>query len=537
MPPDRGRLRPLPRYIYMVVTVASFCNFSAFYSLGLITAALLYIPYSFALTWQMTAALVTGTLAGGMVGALGAGPIADRVGRRRTLLLGSTLLLLGGILFTVAPTLETLIAGRMLAGVAIGISTNLASLLVVELAPVEKRGALSTIPYFFQFVGTIGPLLVGFVIVSVLPRGRMAMAWRLMGASGVLVSVVELCAAAVLLPESPRWLLAHERTLEGLVIMERIYGRANHDRLVQDYRETLAGTQETGHGRHATWGEMARQHKYRRPVLVGVALQLIRKLSGNAAITFYLTLILVEAAGLGRSAALLVSLLIYIPDFAVVFGVFRLLDRVGRKMMLLVSCVGLAVAILPLAGVLTAFGPATGAMSPHEHHRFIVDFLSGGAVMGVRDDVSLARQAVCVIVILSLFLQRCCYSAGLGPVPSIHTAESLPQPVRAKGLSLALFFSWAAAAASTVVFPWALVALPSGCIYWVFFAVALVGTLFIACCVRETAHSLNDSTERQKSRDATPCSTVPLHQPRPIPPSASFIRETDATGDMEEVSI
>lgn len=85
-----GHLRPLPRYIYIVVSIASFSNFCAFYALGLVTAALLYIPYSFALNWMTTSAIVTGTLIGGMIGALGGGPLADKIGRRPCHLINSS---------------------------------------------------------------------------------------------------------------------------------------------------------------------------------------------------------------------------------------------------------------------------------------------------------------------------------------------------------------------------------------------------------------------------------------------------------------
>ena len=524
MNPDDARLRPLPRFIYIVVTVASFSNFCAFYALGLITAALLYIPYSFALNWITTSAIVTGTLIGGMIGALGAGPVADKIGRRPCHLIGSSLLLFGGIIFTFAPSLWVIIAGRFVSGVGIGIITNLANLIIVEMAPAEKRGSLSTIPYFFQFIGTMTPFLVGYLIVLVLPKDSIQLAWRLMAASGVIVSLVDATAAFALLPESPRWLLFHSKTLEGLALMEKIYGRDNHDRLVQDYREIIAVPQG-GNKSNATWWEILTVEKYRRPVLVGVTLQIIRKLSGNAAVTFYLTLILVESAGLKKSTALLVSLLIYIPDFLVVFGVFRLLDRLGRKLLLFLSCSGLVFAILPMAIILTVEGPASGSMTLEEHKEFILNYLQGVQVQNYLGDSDGSREnMIRYIIIASLFLQRCFYSFGLGPVPSIHTAETLPQAIRAKGLGLALFFSWTAAALTTIAFPWALIYLPSGSAYWFFFVVGVIGCPFIFFAIRETANMSID-----------PVSVV-IYKPEPKQPKPKFSLEEDGN-IFEEISL
>ena len=524
MNPDDGRLRPLPRFIYIVVTVASFSNFCAFYALGLITAALLYIPYSFALNWVTTSAIVTGTLIGGMIGALGAGPMADKIGRRPCHLIGSCLLLFGGIIFTFAPNIWIIVTGRFISGIGIGIITNLANLIIVEMAPAEKRGSLSTIPYFFQFIGTMTPFLVGYLIILALPKDLIPLAWRLMAASGVFVSLVDITAASTLLPESPRWLLFHSKTLEGLALMEKIYGRENHDRLVQEYREIIAAPQG-GNQTNASWWEIITVEKYRRPVLVGVALQIIRKLSGNAAVTFYLTLILVESAGLKKSTALLVSLLIYIPDFLVVFGVFRLLDRMGRKLLLFISCSGIVFAILPMAITLTVEGPATGSMSLQEHKDIILNYLQGIQVQNYLGDSDGSREnTIRYIIIASLFLQRCFYSFGLGPVPSIHTAETLPQAVRAKGLGLALFFSWTAAAFITIIFPWALIYLPSGSAYWFFFAVAVIGCPFIFFAVRETANMSID-----------PVSVV-IYQPKPKQPGPNFSLEGNEN-NFENISL
>lgn len=529
MPPESHGMA-LPNFVYVSVAVASFSNFAAFYALSLITAALLYIPLSYPLDWLSTAAIVTSTLVGGMIGALTAGPVADRIGRRASMLVGSVLLLLGGIGFSIAPGVLIIVAGRFVSGLGVGVITNLANLFVVEVAPASKRGALSVIPYVFQFIGTMTPFLVGFLIVLGLPDEEVSLAWRLMAASGVVISALDLVSLSAWLPESPRWLIYKGRTLEGLAVMEKIYGPANHDQLVQDYR-TIVQSTTTGSSaptKQASWVEMFRIGKYRRPVLVGVVLQLVRKLSGNAAITFYLTLILVESAGLDRSSALLTSLLIYVPDFLVVFGVFRWIDRVGRKVMMFVSCVGLALALLPMALVLTlnssnSSGSESSAFSDQERQEFILGYLQGTTTASVEQSSSIPLYVTC-IVIASLFLQRCFFSFGLGPIPSIHTAESLPHQIRAKGLGLALFVSWLAGAGSTLVFPWMLTGLPGGCPYWVFFGVAVVGVPFVLFAVRETANEHIDQ-QQQQGGDVVRS----LHLPKP--------ERATASAELEEIPL
>ena len=519
MPPNSHGILKLPNFIYVSVAAASFSNFAAFYSLSLITAALLYIPLSFPMDWITTAAIVTSTLIGGMIGALGAGPLADRIGRRLSMLAGSALLLVGGLAFAVAPSIWIIMTGRFCSGLGVGVITSLANLLVVELAPAPKRGALSVIPYVFQFVGTMSPFLIGYLIVLALPKERLSLAWRLMAASGVAISTLDLISLSIWLPESPRWLLYQQRTLEGLAVMEKIYGPANHELLIQDYRTIVQSVnQASTAAEKVSWREMLQKQKYRRPLLVGISLQLIRKLSGNAAVTFYLTLILVEAAGLSKSTALLISLLIYIPDFVVVFGVFRLLDRLGRKLMMFCSCAGLALALIPMA--LTLSLTAADSSSTAEHKQFILNYLQGATL----EESSQIPGFVTGIVIGSLFLQRCFYSFGLGPIPSIHTAESLPHQIRATGLGLALFFSWFAAALATLFFPWCVIALPRGSAYWIFVGVAVVGLPVIWGGVRETANEHIDAH--------------PIHTPKPRAASVDIGNlEEGETGKLEEIPL
>ena len=183
------------------------------------------------------------------------------------MLMGSSLLLIGGLAFSTAPNIWIIMTGRFCSGLGVGVITNLANLLVVELAPASKRGALSVIPYVFQFVGTMSPFLVGYLIVLALPEDKLSLAWRLMASSGVVISALDLVALSIWLPESPRWLLYKGHTLEGLAVMERIYGPANHEHLIHDYRVIVQSTTQPAEKQTATWKEMLQKPKYRRPLL------------------------------------------------------------------------------------------------------------------------------------------------------------------------------------------------------------------------------------------------------------------------------
>lgn len=530
---QKDELRPLPKFIYIATGVVSFSNFSAFYSLALITAMLLYIPMTFPLTWLSTAALVTGTLVGGMLGALNCGWLADRFGRRKVMLSGSLVLLLSGLLVTFTPTLWLLIVGRSISGLGIGIITSLANLLIVEMSPAERRGAFATVPYFFHFAGTLMPLLIGLLLGLAVPDAHEDMTWRFMAATGVLISAVELGISIWWLPESPRWLLFHNRTEEGLAMLRLIYGPQNQARIIQDYQDMTASQYE--HAAIAqnslSWGDILHSAKYWRPIGTGIGLQVVRKLSGNAAISFYSTLILIESVGLNKPMALLFSLLIYAPDALIVLGVLKVLDSWGRKALLFMSCAGLVVTILPMAVALTVSQGSSSSSSS-----VIMQYLQG-------EDYSTASSlsvptSVRIISVGSLILQRCSYSAGLGPIPSIHTAESLPYSVRARGLSLASFASWAAGAVSTLIFPALLLYAPASVPYWIFWSIAVVGLVFIWLAVRETAHC---GIEQRKApvlskTESPPCARI-LHHPTPKAPIATAVMDNASVESFETINL
>ena len=166
--------------------------------MGIIAAALIFVRGSFRLTTQMEEVVVSVVLIGAMLGAITGGAVADRIGRRATLLWGSAIFILGSILAPLSPDVATLIVARTLLGIAIGFTSVTAPVYVSELSPPQSRGRLIGLYQFALTLGIALADLVGYWLAN-------QQAWRLMFGIGSIPAIIFLL-MILTLPESPRWL-------------------------------------------------------------------------------------------------------------------------------------------------------------------------------------------------------------------------------------------------------------------------------------------------------------------------------------------
>src|SRR6266571_483848 len=190
-------------FLWQVSFIAGLGGILYGFDMGVIAAALVYVRESFKLSTVMQELVVSVVLVGAMGGALGGGAIADRIGRRATLLWGAVLFLAGSVLAFAAPSVVLLIVARALLGIAIGFTSVTAPVYVSELAPPQSRGMLIGLYQFALTVGIALADLVGYWLAN-------QQAWRLMFGIAAVPTVLFL-AVILTVPESPRWLFAHDR--------------------------------------------------------------------------------------------------------------------------------------------------------------------------------------------------------------------------------------------------------------------------------------------------------------------------------------
>ena len=186
-------------FIFLIATIAALGGILFGYDTGVISGALIFIKPLFHLSTFATELLVSSTLLGALLGAVGSGRMTDYYGRRKSLLIAASGFIIGSLLSTVAINLGLLISGRFVVGLAIGIASFTVPLYLSEIAPAKIRGAI----VLLNTITVTGGIVLAYVVDYLFAKTA---DWRWMFAVGVFPAAI-LALAALILPQSPRWLM------------------------------------------------------------------------------------------------------------------------------------------------------------------------------------------------------------------------------------------------------------------------------------------------------------------------------------------
>jgi len=221
------------RYVLFVSSVAALGGLLFGYDTGVISGAILFIQQSFALDTQMQEITVSVVLIGAIVGAFLAGGAADQFGRRLTLIAAGLIFAAGALLSAFAGAINVLLIGRLIVGIAIGLSSVTAPLYISEAAPRKTRGALVSLYQFAITIGILAAAVVDYVLSSTAN-------WGLMLGIAIVPSAL-LVAGMIMLPESPRWLFAHGQDALGRTVLARTQAPEEIDAAIADIEGSLIG--------------------------------------------------------------------------------------------------------------------------------------------------------------------------------------------------------------------------------------------------------------------------------------------------------
>ena len=373
-------------------------------------------------------------LIGTVLGALFGGIPSDKLGRRQTLRWIAVLYLVSALGAALAPAWVPFLAFRFLGGLGVGASSVTAPLYISEISPARSRGKLVGL---FQFNIVFG-ILVAY-LSNYLLAGLGAHSWRLM------LGVQAVPAVAFLLflfrvPESPRWLLLHGRREEGRDVLRII----NPETVDADVAAILTAQAAAGQESESLW---ARQ--YRTPVLLAMALAFFNQVSGINAIIYYAPRIF-EMTGLGQGAALLSSTGIGLVNFVFTLLGVNLIDRFGRRTLMLVGSVGL----------IATLGLVARAFYTQQFHGYTVPVL--------------------------LFVYIAFFAFSQGAVIWVFISEIFPNAVRAKGQALGSSTHWVMATAIAFTFPYFAERLGGGPTFAFFCAMMALQLAFVLRFMPET---------------------------------------------------
>lgn len=420
------------------------------YHLGVVNGALEYLSKDLGIAENavLQGWVVSTLLAGATLGSFTGGALADKFGRTRTFQLDAIPLAVGAFLCATAQSVQTMIIGRLLAGIGIGISSALVPLYISEISPTEIRGALGSVNQLFICIGILAALVAG------LPLARNPLWWRTMFGVAVVPSIL-LALGMAFSPESPRWLFQQGKISEAEKSIKTLNGKERVAEVMNDLREGLQGSSE----QEAGWFDLF-SGRYWKVVSVGAALFLFQQLAGINAVVYYSTSVF-RSAGIASDVA--ASALVGASN---VFGTAiasSLMDRQGRKSLLITSFAGMAASMMLLSFSFTwsALAPYSGTL----------------AVLGT------------VLYVLS-------FSLGAGPVPALLLPEIFASRIRAKAVALSLGMHWISNFVIGLYFLSVVNKFGISTVYLGFSAVCLLAVLYIAGNVVETKGRSLEEIER-----------------------------------------
>ena len=432
-------------FVYIVACVGALGGMLFGYDTGAISGAILYLKQQFALSATLQEIVTSIALAGAAVGAAFGGALADRYGRRGVIMANAAMFILGSLVTAFAQNVPWLIGGRLFIGAAIGIASFVAPLYLSEMAPARIRGALVSLNQLAVTAGILISYLVDYAFAH--PGG-----WHWMFGLGV-VPAFALGIGILLMPASPRWLVMRGRVDEARRVLQRIRGAgADVEGELRDIGDGLAKQQHAGL-------RMLLRPDLRMPLMVGTVLAALQQVTGINTVIYYAPTIF-QFAGFGSAdAAIFATIGVGVVNLIVTIVAVWLVDKVGRRPLLLIGEAGMAASLIVLGGGFLWQGGAS------------VGWVTAGSLMAY----------------VGFF------AIGLGPVFWLLIAEIYPLRARGLAMSVATLVNWLTNLLVALTFLTLVGTLGKPGAFWLYAALAACAWLFTWSFVPETkGHTLEE---------------------------------------------
>jgi MFS transporter, SP family, xylose:H+ symportor len=417
----------LNRYLLGSALIAALGGLLFGFDTAVISGTTEWLRSEFRLTDFTLGFTVAAALIGTIIGSIAVGKPADKFGRREILFILAVLFFVSAIGCALEWGWWSFLSFRLLGGIAVGGASVVSPMYIAELSPAKYRGRLVAITQFNIVFGILLAYLSNYMIGS-LHLGGMECRW--------MFGVMALPAAVFffllfLTPQSPRWLLAKQRVDEARSVFKKCGSDSN------SVEEEITEIQASLDIQHHSPYEPFFTKKYFKPIFLAMSIAAFNQLSGINALIYY-TAHIFKMAGSGAESALLQSVIIGFTNLVFTMAAMTVIDRVGRKRLMLVGSIGY---IVSLSSAAYAFYAETGG----------------------------------VLLLASLLLFIASHAFGQGAVIWVFISEIFPNRVRARGQALGTFTHWIMAAAISWTFP--MIASISGWMTFAFYALCMVGQL------------------------------------------------------------
>ncbi len=440
------------RFLLRIAMIAAIGGFLFGYDTGIISGAQLYIQKDLSTSQLEQQWIVGSLLIGAMVGAGIAAYTSDRIGRKWTKVASGTIYVIGGVASALAPNIGVLLAARFALGIAVGTASFVSVEYISEQAPPRLRGGVTT---FNQLMVTTG-ILVAYLVSAAFQHTSGTWRWML-GLSAIPGAALALGMLTV--PQSPRWLVGKGRNDEARQVLARTREEGKVDDEISDIQEMVESSQSIGL-RDLFRGRL-------RPLMmVGLALAIFQQIIGVNTVIYYSATIL-SYTGLSASASVLQAITVGITNVVFTIVALLLVDRVGRRPLLLIGTAGTIFALVGL-----------GLWFQLE---------------------SLRAHPLLALVFLLIFMAA--YAIGLGPVFWLMISEIYPAGVRSRAMSVATIANWGANFLVSYFFLQLVDAFGRPGTFWLYAGMGVIAFVYFALKLPETRNRSLEEIQRDLGAD------------------------------------
>jgi len=440
------------RYLTSTALIVALGGFLMGFDVSVVSGVVRFVEAEFALGPLQLGWVVSSLSLTAAIGMLASGPLSDRLGRRPVLQIAAVLFAVSAIASAVAPDYPTLVVARMLGGFGVGAALIVAPMYIAEMAPPASRGRYVSFSQLNIVVGISAAFFSNYLILTLGDSGA-AWAdalrlgewnWRWMLGIEALPAIAYL-AALSLVPESPRWLAMRGRDAEAAEVLGRVAGDGATV-VLREVKESIAAEARLG---QTSWRALL--HPSLRLVMtIGIVIGILQQVSGINAVFFYAPMIF-EKSGIGTNAAFMQAALVGFVNLVFTVVAMAMIDRFGRRPLLVFGLSGIAACMLLLAWA----------------------FNAGDA----------ANPRLILVAILGFVA---CFAVSLGPVMWVLFSELFPNRVRGVAISFAGLVNSGTAFLVVLVFPWQLQTLGNATTFLIYGLFALAGLAFVLRAMPET---------------------------------------------------
>jgi sugar porter (SP) family MFS transporter len=427
------------RYVYVAAIFAAIGGLLFGYDTGVISGALIFIKQSFGLSIFQQELAVSSVLVGAAVLAITGGSLSDSFGRRKMLLITSVVFIAGALVCASASSIEILIVGRVIVGMGIGLASSVVPLYISEISPANARGWQVSL---FQLAVTVGILAAYLADYAFTPTG----AWRWMLGLAVVPGAL-LGIGMLFLPETPRFLARHGHFDLSRTVLIKIRGTQDVEKEFQEIKATSQESALRGHISDLLLPAL------RPALIIGIFLGVFQQITGINTIIYYAPNI-IRAAGISSiRGAILATAGIGTVNVIMTLVSMWLVDRVGRRPLLLTGIAGMIVSLGAIGFVFHLSGP--GPMLAY-------------------------------LAVISLMFYVASFAISLGPIFWLIIAEIYPLKIRGMAAGIAAGVSWIANFAVSLTFLSLFNLLGPSLTFWMYGVLAIGSWLFSYYLIPET---------------------------------------------------